>query len=130
MKVRCPSCEYRKNKDQGTRTVRVCGELLVAEQVESCAMVVEPFHHLEGVVDRIPVVSEGEIVAYKEIALMRPAEHYDGPVVALTAHAMSEERERSEKSGFTTFLSKPIDRAALFEVLQRFYRSASQQGGG
>jgi PAS domain S-box-containing protein len=48
------------------------------------------------------------------------AQGYDGPVIALTAHAMSEERTRSEQSGFTDFLSKPIDRVALFDVLRKY----------
>ncbi len=42
---------------------------------------------------------------------------YAGPVIALTAHAMKEERERAICSGFTYFLTKPIHRKNLFEIL-------------
>lgn len=42
---------------------------------------------------------------------------YPGPIIALTAHAMKEERERAIASGFSHFLTKPIDRKSLFELL-------------
>ena len=46
------------------------------------------------------------------------ASGYEGVVVALTAHAMKEERERSKESGFSFFLSKPIDRRSLLNLLE------------
>ena len=45
------------------------------------------------------------------------AKGYSGPIVALTAHAMREERERSVHSGFSHFLTKPIDRKKLIELM-------------
>lgn len=42
---------------------------------------------------------------------------YRGPVVALTAHAMKEEKERCLTAGFTDYLSKPVNRAALIQRL-------------
>lgn len=47
------------------------------------------------------------------------AEGYTGPIVALTAHAMREERERSVHSGFSHFLTKPIDRKKLIELMMQ-----------
>ncbi len=41
-----------------------------------------------------------------------------GPIVALTAHAMKEERERAIDSGFSHFLTKPIHRKSLLELLE------------
>lgn len=38
------------------------------------------------------------------------------PVVALTAHALREEREQAMAAGFAAYLTKPIDRKALIEV--------------
>jgi CheY-like chemotaxis protein len=42
--------------------------------------------------------------------------------VALTAHAMKDERERCLDAGFDEFLSKPLQRAQLIELLQGFAR--------
>ena len=43
---------------------------------------------------------------------------YQGPIVALTAHAMKEERARCLAAGYTAFLSKPITRERLITVLE------------
>lgn len=45
---------------------------------------------------------------------------YPGPIIALTAHAMIEERGRAKKSGFTDFLSKPIDRDDMLKLLLKY----------
>lgn len=48
------------------------------------------------------------------------AKGYTAPIIALTAHAMKEERDRTIASGFSDFLSKPIDRAHLVRVLSEY----------
>ncbi len=52
---------------------------------------------------------------YEAIARIRNA-GIGTPVVALTAHAMGEHRDKCLASGFTDFLTKPIDRAGLIET--------------
>jgi signal transduction histidine kinase/CheY-like chemotaxis protein len=52
---------------------------------------------------------------------------YDRPIVALTAHAMTGDRERCEKAGCDEYLSKPVDRAQLVALVARF---TGRQGGG
>jgi CheY-like chemotaxis protein len=42
---------------------------------------------------------------------------YKMPIVALTAHAFQEDRERAMANGFTEYLTKPINRATFLEVI-------------
>lgn len=45
------------------------------------------------------------------------AEGYQMPIVALTAHAMREDRENALKKGFTHYLTKPLHAAILINTL-------------
>jgi PAS domain S-box-containing protein len=44
---------------------------------------------------------------------------FNRPIIALTAHAFSEEKERALQSGFTDYLTKPINRRLLLESTQK-----------
>ncbi|MBS1138903.1 MAG: hypothetical protein H6R13_356 [Proteobacteria bacterium] len=44
----------------------------------------------------------------------------DIPIIALTAHALEEERQRATASGMNDFLTKPIEPANLIAVIQRW----------
>lgn len=50
-------------------------------------------------------------------------QNYKGTVVALTAHAMMEERERCFRSGFDDFMTKPILKEALYTLLSDLYHA-------
>lgn len=39
------------------------------------------------------------------------------PVIALTAHALREERDRAQRAGFDDYLTKPISKKTLVEKL-------------
>ncbi|MBF0454575.1 MAG: PAS domain S-box protein [Magnetococcales bacterium] len=69
---------------------------------------------------RMPVL--GGIDATKQI---RAWEKEQGrpptPIVALTANAMREDRDKTVAAGFDMHLSKPVGKARLFEILNRFY---------
>jgi CheY-like chemotaxis protein len=45
---------------------------------------------------------------------------YGKPIVALTAHAMGEERQRCLASGFNSHISKPISRKVLMQTLMQY----------
>lgn len=44
--------------------------------------------------------------------------NYRQPIIALTAHAMAEERKKALESGFDGFLSKPVQRQQLIDILE------------
>jgi two-component system sensor histidine kinase/response regulator len=50
------------------------------------------------------------------------------PVIAMTAHATLEERERCLAAGMNDHISKPIDPGALFETVGRFYQAKDAVG--
>ncbi|MBC7419240.1 MAG: CHASE domain-containing protein [Bdellovibrio sp.] len=50
--------------------------------------------------------------AFEELKL----KNYKVPVIALTAHALKDEREKALKLGFAAYLTKPIDRVQLIKV--------------
>ncbi len=53
---------------------------------------------------------------HQAVRLLR-SKGYRGPIIALTAHAMAEEKDRTIASGFSHFLTKPVDRHGLYEIL-------------
>jgi signal transduction histidine kinase/ActR/RegA family two-component response regulator len=48
------------------------------------------------------------------------------PIVAFTAHAMKEERDKAKASGFNGYLTKPIERQVLISTLADITRSLNQ----
>ncbi|MBC7742080.1 MAG: response regulator [Bdellovibrionaceae bacterium] len=65
---------------------------------------------------QMPVMDGHEAVRYLR------AKDYAGPIVALTAHAMKDEREKAVVSGFSHFLTKPIHRKSLIDLMSHLYR--------
>ncbi|MCI0505299.1 MAG: ATP-binding protein [Gammaproteobacteria bacterium] len=52
---------------------------------------------------------------------------YKHPIVALTANALKEDRERSHRAGVDDYLTKPVDLNRFNEVLNRYLKPAQVQ---
>ena len=52
------------------------------------------------------------------------------PIIALTANALAEDRERCIAAGMDDYLAKPLSLAALSEMLQRWMPASVPAGGG
>ncbi len=63
-----------------------------------------------------------EMDGFKATAAIRAREHTAGrhlPIVAMTAHAIKGDRERCLAAGMDDYLSKPIQSAELFAIIER-----------
>ncbi len=64
-----------------------------------------------------------EMDGYQTTAKLRSDPRFNSlPIVAMTAHATIEERQRCLAAGMNDHISKPIDPATLFETVGRFYK--------
>jgi signal transduction histidine kinase/ActR/RegA family two-component response regulator len=64
---------------------------------------------------------------YEAVRRLR-SEGYPGPIIALTAHAMANDRARCIEAGCDDYLSKPVDRAALLDLVGRFLAERKPDG--
>ena len=61
------------------------------------------------------------------------AEGYDGPIIALSAAVMDDDRQRSREAGADDHLGKPIESEALYATLVRYLaarQAVANEGGG
>src|SRR5512136_1998510 len=64
-----------------------------------------------------------EMDGYQATAKLRADPRFSTlPIIAMTAHATLEERQRCLAAGMNDHISKPIDPGNLFETVGRFYR--------
>jgi signal transduction histidine kinase/DNA-binding NarL/FixJ family response regulator len=65
---------------------------------------------------------------YEATRRFRESSHPQVPIIAVSAHASSEERDRCLREGMNDFLSKPVDIHRLAEVLAKWLRGTDPQG--
>ena len=65
-----------------------------------------------------------EMDGYDAARALRAA-GFDKPIVALTAHAMADDRGRCIAAGCTDYLAKPIDRQAFFHTIGKYLKSGT-----
>ncbi len=69
-----------------------------------------------------------EMDGYEATRRIRAIERFaDLPIIAMTAHALVQERQKAAEAGMNDHISKPIDPSAMFETLRRFFRRARAQ---
>ena len=107
---------------------------VAVELMEGVGVSVDVAHHGRQAVEILEAASEPvpyhvvlmdvqmpEMDGYQATARIRSQERFAGlPIVAMTAHATVEERQRCVAAGMIDHVSKPIDPAALYAVLVRF----------
>ncbi len=70
-----------------------------------------------------------EMDGYQTIEILKN-KGFKGPVVALTAHAMADERHHTQRAGFDAHLTKPLDALELVATVARLARPASTNWAG
>ncbi len=119
-------------------------KILLADDSEDNQRVLT--YHLEKLGCEVDLASNGEVAVEKalggnhDLVLMDMAmpkldgygaasclrnHHYDKPIVALTAHALSGDRERCIRAGCSDYLTKPIAVPVLRNTLERLLLSQS-----
>ncbi|WP_099063060.1 two-component sensor histidine kinase BarA [Serratia sp. BW106] len=112
--------------DDNPANLKLIGTLL-AEQVEKTLLCESGEEALllarDNVLDLILMdIQMPNIDGIRTSELIRQLPHHNStPIVAVTAHAVSGEREHLLQAGMDDYLAKPIDEAMLTRVLARYY---------
>lgn len=108
---------------------------LAIELMESCGIEVEIANNGREAVEKLEKVAPDyyQVVlmdlqmpvmgGYEATKILRENKRFDNlPIVAMTAHAMAEERERCASLGMQGHISKPIEPSELYTKLHDYYK--------
>jgi two-component system, sensor histidine kinase and response regulator len=65
-----------------------------------------------------------EMDGFEALRILRVKGYTDIPILAMTAHAMKEHREECLAAGMNDYISKPIRKPALYQLLGRFLQKS------
>lgn len=117
--------------DDNPANLKLIGTLL-AEQVEKTLLCESGEEAIalarDNVLDLILMdIQMPNIDGIRTSELIRQLPHHNStPIVAVTAHAVSGEREHLLQAGMDDYLAKPIDEAMLTRVLSRYHSGAQE----
>ncbi|MCX8021814.1 MAG: response regulator [Syntrophorhabdaceae bacterium] len=102
---------------------------------ENGAIALEKFKNNMGEFDLVFMDMQMPVMdGYTATSMMRKWEEENGlertPIVALTAHAMKEDAEKSLKAGCDGHITKPIKKAQLFDAIRTYARVKKDKNGG
>lgn len=115
--------DNRINQQLAIELMESCGiEVEIAnngkESIEKLEKAPENYYQVVLMDLQMPVMS-----GYEATEILRKnARFNDLPIIAMTAHAMAEERERCAKLGMQGHISKPIEPAELYAKLHTYYK--------
>ncbi len=85
---------------------------------------------LSGAFDLILMDLQMPVMGGLEATTLLRQTLYDGPIVALTAHSMTGDREKALEAGCSNFLTKPVDWQALYRVIAKYLPQATEDQEG
>ncbi|HEY4329951.1 MAG TPA: ATP-binding protein [Phycisphaerae bacterium] len=133
----------------GPPAAQLCGRVLLCEDGEHIRQLLVMYMKEAGL--EVTVAENGRIGYEKALAAMRDgaeftviimdmqmpemdgyaatsnlrSKGYKGPIIALTAHAMTEDRAKCLGAGCTDYLSKPVRRGDFLAMVERYTRMGS-----
>ena len=98
----------------------------VADGEKAVALALNPAHRFDAVLMDIQMPRIDGLEATRRIRSRHGPDSL--PIIAMTAHAMESERQRSLDAGMNDHLSKPINPEALVATLLRWVQPSGRQG--
>jgi len=94
-------------------------DVAVAENGQDAVTMVLEAHHRNMPYALVLMDMQMPVMDGYEATRQLRAHGYEGPIIALTAHAMTGDRDKCLSAGCSDYAAKPIDRAALLRLIQQ-----------